>query len=212
MKTDKNQKIRLFQNFVFICFLLVCLLSIFNPYFKFDLVISKNIQEIPSVFFKTYMWIVSYVGNQPYMAILVGITSLLLYIFKFKIEAVFCSLSAASGALTGTLIKVLVARPRPVADLVKVSVWLSDKSFPSNHVLVFTIFFGFLFYLLFRKAKHRSSEIFILFLLFLLLLSIGLSRIYLGVHWASDVLGGYLLGTIWLIFTIRLYNSYNGKR
>lgn len=212
MKMDKYQKIHLFQNIILIVFLLISIFSIFIPYFKLDLVISKKIQEIQSVVFNNCMWIISSIGNQPYMVILVGVTSFILYIFKLKIEAIFCLLSAAGGALSGTLIKVLVDRPRPIADQVNVSIWLSDKSYPSNHVLVFTIFFGFLFYLIYKKSKHRFTEILTLLFLFLLLFSIGVSRIYLGVHWASDVLGGYLLGTIWLIFTIRLYNSYNGKR
>lgn len=212
MKKDKNKSIRFFEYILFYCFLLVSLLSVFIPYFKLDLVISKNIQDIQSLIFKNLMWTISSIGNQPYMVILVGITSVLLYISKQKVESVFCLLSSTTGALVGTIFKILIDRPRPTSELVRVSVWLSDKSYPSNHVLVFTIFFGFIFYLLFKKTKHKLSEIIIILSLFLLLLSIGLSRIYLGVHWASDVLGGYLLGTMWLIFTIRLYNSYNGKR
>ncbi|HSV94881.1 MAG TPA: phosphatase PAP2 family protein [Spirochaetia bacterium] len=192
--------------------IIVSLLSTFIPYFKIDLLITKAIQDVPSHFFSKTMWFVSTIGNIPYIIIIVAATCLLFYIFNQKKEAVLLSLTTVGSALSGSLIKTLVNRPRPSEDLVQVSVWLSDKSFPSNHTLVFTLFFGFLLYLLFYKQKRTILHFLFALILFFPIATIGLSRIYLGVHWASDVLGGYLLGIIWLIFTIRLYNSYHGKR
>jgi len=184
----------------------------FVPFFKLDLLISDKIQAINLPVFTNIMWLISFIGNGPMMFFVVGVTSLFLYIFKFRAEAIVCSLSTAGGALSGSLIKMLVDRPRPGANHVHVSVWLSDKSYPSGHVLAFTVFFGFLLYLLFKKTKYINGEIIPAILLILLIAAIGLSRIYLGVHWASDVLGGYLLGVLWLMLAIKLYNSYHGKR
>jgi undecaprenyl-diphosphatase len=158
------------------------------------------------------MWFVSDIGNQPYISIIIGVTCFLLYIFKLKTEAIICILATAGSALSGSLIKILIDRPRPSADLVHVWFKLLDNSFPSGHVLVFTVFFGFLLYLLFNKPKRNVKGMLFSILFFFFIVAIGISRIFLGAHWASDVLGGYLLGILWLIFAIKLYNSYNGKR
>ncbi|MFZ3069309.1 MAG: phosphatase PAP2 family protein [Microgenomates group bacterium] len=212
MKSGKWKRLLNRQNTIILLFVVVSLICTSVPYFKFDLLVSEKIQSINSVVFEKIMWFVSSIGNQPFMIFIVTTFSLLLYLFKFRAEAVISSLSAAGSALSGSLIKTLVDRPRPDAGLVNVSVWLSDKSYPSNHVLVFTVYFGFLLYFLMKRPKRELKET-ILFIIFVLLIAtIGISRIYLGAHWASDVLGGYLLGVLWLILTIWFYNSYHGKR
>lgn len=193
-------------------FVILGVLSAVFPYFSLDLTITRQIQSIHSTSFSSFMWAISVIGNQPVIISLVTIATVVLYLSSLKKEALFSSLSAGIAALVGATVKILVNRPRPTPDLVHVSVWLSDKSFPSGHVLVFTTYFGFLLYLLLTEPKHKSKGIILSIVMALLITSIGVSRIFLGAHWASDVLGGYLLGTIWLILTIRLYNSYHGQR
>jgi undecaprenyl-diphosphatase len=195
-----------------IIFLILSVIAYFIPYFKLDLVITQTFQSIHYQLFTHLMWFISTIGNQPVMVVIVAITGLLLYLFKLRVEAVVCTLSTAGSALIGTIVKIFVNRPRPSPSLVHVSLHLSDKSFPSGHVLVFTVFFGYLFYLLFNKPKRQKKINLLLILFSFLIVAIGISRIYLGAHWASDVLGGYLLGLFCLIISIRLYNSYHGKR
>lgn len=200
------------QNIFITLFIVLCIFAIIYPYSKIDILISERIQGINSTIFQNLMWFLSQIGNQPYMIFLVGIISTILLILKYRIEAVVSSLSAATSALTGSLVKMIVDRPRPESELVQVSVWLSDKSFPSNHVLVFTVYFGLLFYFILKNTKNNLKLSILSICLLLLIASIGISRIYLGAHWASDVLGGYLLGTLWLMLAIKIYNSYHGKR
>lgn len=197
---------------VLIIFVLLSVFASFVPHFNFDLLVSEKIQSINSPIFTNLMWFVSTIGNLPIMVVIVGATGLLLHIFKLRVEAVICTLTAAGSSISGSLVKILVDRPRPNANLVHVFASLSDKSFPSGHVLVFTAFFGFLLFLLLKESKPNIGKILLSVLIFLLIVTIGISRIYLGVHWASDVFGGYLLGMLWLMFTIRLYNSYHGQR
>lgn len=194
-----------------IIFIIFSIAVFFTPYFNLDLLISQKIQNISSPLFANFMWFVSSLGNQPLIVIVVGVISLLLYLFKLKTAAIFCPLSVAGSALTGSLIKIFINRSRPSSDYVRVMVSLSDKSYPSGHVLAFTVLFGFLVYLLIKKIGYKVQAILLSTILITLIFAIGISRIYLGAHWASDVLGGYLLGTICLIITIRLYNSYHGK-
>lgn len=212
MKSGKRNSLFNQQNIVVILFILVTLFALFVPMFRLDLLVTEKVQTINSTFFTSIMWFISSLGNQPIMIFLVGGVGILLYVFKLKIEAILSVMSAAGSALSGSLIKMLIDRPRPSASLVHVSVWLSDKSYPSNHVLVFTVFFGFLLFLLIKRSKQNVNSIISSIVFILLIASIGISRIYLGAHWATDVLGGYLLGILWLIFTIRIYNSYHGKR
>lgn len=212
MKRTTKKSLLTRQNFVIAFFAIVTLLALFVPYLTIDLLITEKFQSINSLLFAKIMWFVSSIGNQPIMVGMVGLTSLALYLFKLRIESVLCLLSSAGSALSGSLIKMIIDRPRPSANLVNVSVWLSDKSYPSNHVLVFTVFFGFLLFLLLNNPKRNIKRIIASIVFILCIATIGISRIYLGAHWATDVLGGYLLGILWLIFTIRLYNSYNGQR
>jgi undecaprenyl-diphosphatase len=84
------------------------------------------------------------------------------------------------------------------------------RSFPSGHVTSYMALFGFLFYLIYalmRPSLLRSA----LGAVFGALIGlVGLSRVYLGAHWASDVLGGYCFGFFWLALTIYFYRRFNG--
>jgi undecaprenyl-diphosphatase len=70
--------------------------------------------------------------------------------------------------------------------------------------LIFTVFFGYMLYLSIYKVKTRWLKTFIALPATFLILTIGISRIYLGAHWASDTVGGYLLGALFLIFAIKI--------
>jgi len=189
---------------ILVAFLILSVTAYSVPYFKFDLAIAGTVQKISFPLFDGLMKFVSFIGDEPLMVIIIGVTGAILFLLGRRTEAVIGTLATAGSALSGSLLKMIIDRPRPSGELVHVSEWLSDKSYPSGHVLAFTVFFGFLLYWLNRKS--------ISLILILLIVSIGISRVYLGVHWPSDVLGGYILGIIWLFFTIRLYNSYHGKR
>jgi undecaprenyl-diphosphatase len=105
----------------------------------------------------------------------------------------------------GSLVKLVVYRPRPSADLVHVFSSLPSSGFPSGHVLEFTAFCGFLGFLAYTLLKPSWGRTTLLALLALLLSLMGLSRIYQGQHWFSDVMGAYLLGSLWLALTIKTY-------
>jgi undecaprenyl-diphosphatase len=85
-------------------------------------------------------------------------------------------------------------------------------SFPSGHATIAVAFYGFLTYALIRSSKKWKRKINIFFVGFILIFLIGFSRLYLGVHYFSDVWGGYLAGAIWLIIAISFSEYFSYKK
>jgi undecaprenyl-diphosphatase len=109
------------------------------------------------------------------------------------------------ATLVGATTKLVVNRPRPDALLVHVIEKLTDTSFPSGHVLFYVTFVGFLWFLCYTLLKPGWKRTLALWAFGAVVALVGLSRIYMGEHWPSDVLGAYLLGSICLVLTIALY-------
>lgn len=123
---------------------------------------------------------------------------------KYISYGLLISVNIIVGVLLNYILKQLFHRPRP--DLLKL-VEIGGYSFPSGHSMASMIFYGFLVYLSIRYVKHWSKYC-IAGILGLLIIAIGISRIYLGVHYASDVLGGFIVGLGWLIVFIKLSERF----
>ena len=109
--------------------------------------------------------------------------------------------TVAGSSLFNLLGKVVFQRKRPPG----VGVYAETSfSFPSGHAVVAAAFYGFAVYFLWRRTATWGRRLNILFAGVFLIAAIGFSRLYLGVHFLSDVLGGYLLGSLWLIIGICL--------
>lgn len=101
-------------------------------------------------------------------------------------------------------LKAAIERPRPSGDHL---VAVSGYSFPSGHAMISIGFYGFVAFLLYQELKEKTNKAFFIPLLFgFLILCIGLSRIYLGVHYPSDIFAGFLIGGLWLSFCIILHH------
>jgi membrane-associated phospholipid phosphatase len=96
-------------------------------------------------------------------------------------------------------LKQIFNRPRPLIPLVHAAQGLS---FPSGHALTSMTFYGLLIYILWEGVKNRYLKWSLIASLILLILLIGFSRIYLRVHYASDVIAGFALGLIWLVISL----------
>jgi len=131
------------------------------------------------------------------------------FVFAFRKKRLYrwsiaASANIALGALLNQALKYVFLRERPgVPHLVEVS----GYSFPSGHSMNSLIFYGFFIYFILKNMKHRSKYA-IAALLGLLVPMIGISRIYLGVHYASDVLAGFLVGIGWLVLFIKMSDRY----
>jgi membrane-associated phospholipid phosphatase len=115
---------------------------------------------------------------------------------------------AGLSSLLNTPVKLLVDRPRPTADLVHVFAVETDSGFPSGHAMFAILVFGFLAYLAITHINRSNLRVLISTVLIFLILLTGASRVYLGVHWPSDVLGGYLIGGVILMILIYVYRTW----
>jgi undecaprenyl-diphosphatase len=124
---------------------------------------------------------------------ILAVTYLLLA--RQRVIALFTFLSILGGWVVSNILKLGVARPRP--DIVPHLVEVNDLSFPSGHAMLSAVTYLTLGALLSRAEQYRSTRIFLLAAGIFLTLIIGLSRIYLGVHYPTDVLGGWCAGAVW---------------
>jgi undecaprenyl-diphosphatase len=175
------------------------------PSFAIDLQISQFIQRFNFPAIAILMRLVSWPGFAPQAMIITALIILLLYRSGLRWEAAAALIAAILSTAVNLLVKALIQRPRPTPDLVDVFSTLNSASFPSGHVMLYLDLFGFVAFLAYSLLKPGVRRSLTLGLCGGLTALVGVSRIYLGDHWASDVLGAYLLGSLLLAGIIQLY-------
>jgi len=176
------------------------------PSFPIDLEITRALQSINSPIFADLMSLISWPGFSPQSFILSAFIVVLIYTFGLRWEALTALFAALLPPLVNVIIKEWIRRPRPTIDLVHVFRILDSYSFPSGHVMFYVGFFGFIWFLVYTLLKRSLIRTLLLIFFGSLIALVGISRIYLGQHWASDVLGAYLLGGLVLVAIIQFYH------
>lgn len=205
---SRRYRSAIFQAALFLAialFVLLVFLVETTPSFSIDLQITLAIQSIDSPLFAGLMRWVSWPGFLPQSILITLSIALVFYVHRLTWESVTSLLAALVSGVTNEWIKGAIRRPRPGPDLVDVFAELESFSFPSGHVMFYTILFGFAWYLVYTLLERSWLRSLLLAVLGLLILLVGVSRIYLGQHWASDVLGAYLLGTVLLAGMVMLH-------
>ncbi|MEO5953342.1 MAG: phosphatase PAP2 family protein [Chloroflexia bacterium] len=193
-----------------VTFALVTLLVVFADPLAFDVPITKELQEIDYGPFGWLMAAVSAPGFLPWNFIFPAVLIGGLLLLRHGLEALFLFLASIATA-SAELIKHFVQRSRPGADVVNVVHQLTSYSFPSGHVTQYTLVFGFCFYLAFTLVKPGFLRNILLVLTGAMIVLVAPSRIWLGQHWASDVLGGYALGFGLLALVIWGYRGWQAR-
>lgn len=127
---------------------------------------------------------------------LIIISVILFVVIKDKKIGVSIFSNLAIATLLNVLLKNILQRPRPQEYRI---INESGYSFPSGHSMISMAFYGFLIYLIYKKIKNKYLKWALIVLLGTLTVSIGVSRIYLGVHYTSDVIAGFLIAISYLI-------------
>lgn len=186
---------------------------ILNDYTRNDLAwfderLITAIQSYVSPSLTSIVNVITFFGSVKWFVLAAIFVCLLLIIAKKYSLAIFVALSSGLGGLINWLLKWLFKRERPdILPLIEET----GFSFPSGHSMGSFIFYGALAFVLIHFVKNMLLRCIICLLLGLTILTIGVSRIYLGVHYPSDVLAGFLVGAIWLILNIMVYHYYEYK-
>ncbi len=145
------------------------------------------------------MLVITYSGSYLIVSGLTFLSAISFYIHKHYIKILPLIISVGGAAVTTAILKIIVNRGRPpFADMLYLE---TDPSFPSGHATAAMALYGFLIYAIWRADKHHLKNPFIIFLSILIIM-VGVSRLYLGVHYLSDVLAGYIVGLIWILIGI----------
>jgi len=204
----RRRKALLFQvsvGIMLVAFGILTFLVVTIPAFPIDQSITRGLQSITNPIFAVLMTFISWAGFSPQSFILSAIIVIFLFILGSYWEGAASLVVAVFVPILNLLVKILVHRARPSADLIHIVNQLNGYSFPSGHVMFYTGFFGFICFLIYTLLKPSWIRTLLLITFGSHIALIGISRIYLGDHWASDVLGAYLFGGVCLIASILFY-------
>ncbi len=140
--------------------------------------------------------------GSPYVLI---VLTLLSFLLKNKKLSFIITGNLGLITIINQVLKFIIKRPRP-SDLFLVVE--TGYSFPSGHSMVSLSFYGLLIYFIYKYFKNKKLKIFLITLLSLIIVLIGISRVYLGVHFVSDVISGFLLSLSYLMIFIKVINKF----
>lgn len=146
---------------------------------------------------------ITLMGNTTTIVFVTGLFTIWFCLNK-KYRSAHLLLLVVTGSTVSTfLLKLVFVRPRPEILLHQ----LDTFSFPSGHATAAIALYGVLAYLFLQLPRKTLGRYSALTVLFLLIMLVGFSRIYLGFHYASDVIAGYAIGALWLLFSIWLLRT-----
>lgn len=182
-----------------------------------DSTIIHIIYSFRSPLLTNIMNIFSFFGGEVFLGGVILLTIILLF-KKHKKDAAAFSFILSFGLFFNLILKNMFHRPRPqFLPLVHETTF----SFPSGHAMNSFVFYISLYYFIFRKTKNKNLRIALSTISMILVLCIGISRVYLGAHYPSDVIAGYLAGLIWfgmvllfkkLLLFFRLFKEYEFEK
>ena len=210
-------KLRLYLTIAFVlsvlCIIGFAMVSLFvkdHQIIGFDRTIISAVQGLESPGLTKVMKLFTFIGSTEFVIIL----SLLLVFFLYKVlqhrlEVVLFIVVLMGSGIINQLLKQFFHRVRP--DFHRL-IEISGYSFPSGHAMnAFTVYVMISF-LLWRHISSRLGRGVLIFFSTMMILAIGISRIYLGVHYPSDVIGGYLASGVWVSMAIFFFQFYKEKR
>jgi membrane-associated phospholipid phosphatase len=176
-----------------------------RKYKPFDLAVFDKLQPSVNPAKNKIMLFITFLGKHQF---LIPANLLLIFYFIFVAHQSWFSIRVITISLSSLvlmiLLKTLFQRKRPLSPLLKAAKGLS---FPSGHAIMAVTFYGLLLYILSQTVDLPWLRNLIIVLLVLLIILIGYSRVYLRVHYASDVLGGFIIGLLWLWISLFVLNQ-----
>ena len=198
------KKANLLLVIISLLFIAVTYFVITNKTVLFDQSIYNFLINYRCSFFDVFFKTITSLANT--IAIICLVTILLL-IIKDKYRYVL-GITIIITVISNAMLKHIIMRHRPLHEHL---INQGGYSYPSGHAMISVAVFGFLIYYTYNKINNKPLKILLIILLSFLIIMIGISRVYLGVHYPSYVIGGYLLSLIILIGTIQVRGQKNDK-
>ncbi len=179
-----------------------------DPIVYADQIIANLMVSWRTVVLNEFFTWITYLGKSEVVAVFLITATVILIIYKKIDELIALYLSFFGSLIFIYLGKIAFHRPRP-----EVALYLEPSfSFPSGHATIAVSLYGFIGYLLIRFTRDFKIKMNLFFAATILVLLIGISRIYLGEHYLSNVYAGYLLGILWVILAIALLKWISFKK
>ena len=204
---QKNNKYKLIIGFLAILALIMSIFAWFTKQFPGDLYLTLRLQSFHNHFLLSVMQWISFIFGGWCSVLVVIVICILVWWRIGRLEGILIPVAGLLSLLDVPL-KLIIGRARPSGNLVKVLSHLQDNGFPSGHAIFAILILGLPAYLIYINMKNLKLRAVVLAGLIALILLIGTSRVYLGVHWASDVIGGYLIGGALLTALIWFYQTH----
>lgn len=197
-KNLKKKKVLIPLGVLSLLFIILTILVCTNTIEPLDNATSSFIISIRSPELTNTMNIITNISGS---YALIVFTTLFIILIKKKKYPLAITINLIAVFITSQLAKAIVERDRPLDMLVSAP----GYSYPSGHSMVGLAYFSFLSYLVIKYIPNKIVKIILPIVFTITILLVGFSRIYLGVHYLSDVLAGFLLGAIYLIIFINIY-------
>ncbi|WP_338000932.1 phosphatase PAP2 family protein [Neobacillus terrae] len=152
----------------------------------------------------------TFIGSGPCVVFISIVLLFTLYkVLQHRLELILFIAALAGSAILNVVLKQVFHRVRPNLHRL---IDITGYSFPSGHAMnAFTVY-GMIAFLLWRHIPHRFGRIVLILISIFFILSIGISRIYLGVHYPSDIIAGYFASGFWLAIAIWVFQLYKEKQ
>jgi membrane-associated phospholipid phosphatase len=186
-------------------FILLARMIFWNNKYEFDISVFAFFSKYVSAPNSDLMQFVTFLGSHYFLvAANILLVAYFLFLKKHKWYAIKIPVISLSSLLIMLLLKQIFNRQRPDTPLLEAAMGLS---FPSGHAMMSLSFYGLLIYISYISIQVKWVKWIMISVLGLLILSIGLSRIYLRVHYASDVIAGFCIGIMWLFISVIILNK-----
>ena len=182
--------------------------SLTGLFIKLDVLVNAKIALLHTPLLTKIMTVITNLGSAISLVTLSSVTFVLLAYKKRWQNALLLAVSMLTGLGAELLIKLITHRARPENALIAAS----GYSFPSGHATMTLIFFLLLIYFFKDSIKEKLWKYFFIISSITLTLLVGFSRIYLNVHWLSDVVGGFALGLLWFMLSIFVFKLIKPSR
>lgn len=165
--------------------------------FSFDERVFTLIKPWESPLHTSIMQVITFIGSQNFLLpanlLLIGFY---LFFRNNRLRAYKIATISISSVVVMFLMKFFLQRERPLVPLIAK---VHGYSFPSGHTFTSVTFYGIIAYIIYKNVKHSFLKWLLIILCIILILLVGYSRVYLRLHYASDVIAAFCLGLIWLV-------------